>query len=439
MIPSLSLLHLIFHAWTVVAPAAVPVETSEATVLESSGIFDSDDTSLLQLGFKIPAASSRGDPAQSRVDIPEASFAWSLFQEVRPGTPAPWNLVNESSLEPPGYEDLNMMASLKAVVQNGRQTYFAPRPISDDAPAWMSACATEGSRITKYKSWNVELVPEPQLVPFVVPMDHPNRTDVSVIVAPGGGGTLLAWETSGTDVAKWLNLLGISAFVLKYRVPAPEVWNNSDAIFDAQRAVSLVKHMAPALGLNASRVGLFGASHGGWIASFTAFAAGRQYPRRDVVDDQSPRPDFLLLLYPEVRAPAFARRAASPLPVETVDGVALTDLRESPPIFIATGARDPCVTVDTIYSFHSSLKKRSDAIVEINVYSDVQHGFTMCYRYAMTGFTAMQHEACLWMLRARRFIMWNVERRIPADIEYWYRQTVQFDTTLLAVNSSGMR
>jgi len=421
------------------AGAHAALDDEELPERERAGAaFEGDDTSLLQLGFRLPLASGE-EPREARADIPEAPFAWALFQEVLAGPPRPWSLANDTALEPPGDGVPNEAAMLKASMRsNATMSYFAPvHPSKETAPAWLWACFGEDYDINKYTGWTVHTVATPQLVPFVVPMDHPNRTDVSVVIAPGGGSTLLAWEAEGTDVAKWLNLLGISAFVLKYRVPAPAPWNRSAAVLDAQRAVSLVRHMAPALSLNPSRIGLFGASHGGWVATFTAFAAGRQYPRRDVVDDLSPRPDFLLLLYPEIDAQAFYERSESSAPTGVYQGVPLTNLADTVPIFVANGGNDRCCTVDALYSFHTSLRKRGNPTIEINVYTEVGHGFTTCYRAETGGWEAMQHEACMWMLRARRFIMWNVEDRVPADVDYWYQKVVRFDSSLLATNSSG--
>jgi len=360
----------------------------------------------------------------------------ALYQEVPPGPPNPTNLKNDTILEPPNTLIPDESAKLKEWQHQGHPTYYAPAPIDNTTPAWVFYCFGKDHQNNKYTSWSVTAVPVPQLVPFVVPQDHPNRTDISVVIAPGGGGTILSWEGEGTDVAKWLNLLGISAFVLKYRVPSPAIWSRGAKVLDAQRAVSLVRHMAPAFGLNASRVGLFGSSHGGYVASFTAFAAGRQYPRRDVVDDQSPRPDFLLLLYPELHPEVFGERSQSPSPTGVWDGITLTNLSQHIPIFAAVGAQDRCCPPELLYDFHKALKKRGSPTLEINVYEDIGHGFAMCYRSEMGGWEAMKHEACAWMLRARRFIMWNVEKKVPADISYWYRKTVKFDA--LITNSTSV-
>jgi len=311
------------------------------------------------------------------------------------------------------------------------------RPEAVGAPAWLDGCFGKGYEWPNSTGWSVVGVAVPQLVPFVVPLDNANRTDIAVVVVPGGGGSLLAWESEGTDVAKTLNAFGISAFVVKYRVPEP-LWGPYGSVEDTLRAVRLVRHHAAALGLNASRVGVYGASHGGHLALMSAFSAGGQYHRTDPADDWSPRPDFLLLLYPEVHIETFMKRAAIPQSMAWVDGLHLKDLSNIPPTFIAIGGNDTCTRPESVYAFYTLLKatSRSQPVVEINMYTDVGHGFGMCYRHAPGGYEAMLHEACLWMLRAQHFIMWNVLGTVPKQIDAVYRMERKFDPSLIARNKS---
>ena len=129
----------------------------------------------------------------------------------------------------------------------------------------------------------------------------------AVVVAPGGGYRILAWNKEGTDIALWLNGLGISAFVLKYRVPSrPWLPFGGAPLQDAQRAMGLVREAAvsqPALGLNASSIGFIGFSAGGHLSAHVATTcsaspAARAYPPVDAADARSCRPDFSLLVYP---------------------------------------------------------------------------------------------------------------------------------------------
>ena len=117
----------------------------------------------------------------------------------------------------------------------------------------------------------------------------------AVIISPGGGYGGLAYNKEGTEVAAWLNSLGITGVVLKYRVP-----NNRDGAFqDIQRAMRIVRHRATEWNIDRERVGVMGFSAGGHLsARLSVFAGPATYPRIDVADDQPLRPDFAVLGYP---------------------------------------------------------------------------------------------------------------------------------------------
>ncbi|MBM3867456.1 MAG: alpha/beta hydrolase [Verrucomicrobia bacterium] len=117
----------------------------------------------------------------------------------------------------------------------------------------------------------------------------------AVIICPGGGYTILAYDKEGTELAAWLNTLGITGVVLKYRVPA----NREGAFQDIQRAVRIVRHRAAEWNIAKDRVGVMGFSAGGHLsARLSVFAGPATYPRVDAADDQPLRPDFAILVYP---------------------------------------------------------------------------------------------------------------------------------------------
>jgi len=117
----------------------------------------------------------------------------------------------------------------------------------------------------------------------------------AVVICPGGGYGILAWDLEGTEVAEWLNSLGIAGVVLKYRVPR----QRDGALQDAQRAVSLVRSRAKAWSIHPGRVGILGFSAGGHLAARTATNhEKRTYQPADDADKQSCRPDFTVLIYP---------------------------------------------------------------------------------------------------------------------------------------------
>ncbi len=125
-------------------------------------------------------------------------------------------------------------------------------------------------------------------------------TRAAVVVCPGGGHRILAFDHEGTEVAQWLNTIGVTGVVLKYRVPARSPDKRWEAaVQDSQRAMSVVRSKAQDWDLDARRIGILGFSAGGETAALTAILhAQRQYSPLDEVDQVSPRPDFAALDLP---------------------------------------------------------------------------------------------------------------------------------------------
>ena len=141
-------------------------------------------------------------------------------------------------------------------------------------------------------------VTTPTLTPFLV-----SNGTAAVVIAPGGGYQHLAWDDEGLRVAQRFNEMGVSALVLKYRVPlrpdsAGFPWA-SVPLMDAQRAMGVARENARAWGFNASKLGFIGFSAGGHLSAHLATTyRSRLYPRQDPADDHSCRPDVSLLIYP---------------------------------------------------------------------------------------------------------------------------------------------
>lgn len=122
----------------------------------------------------------------------------------------------------------------------------------------------------------------------------------AVIVCPGGGYNILAYDLEGDEVCQWLNDLGITAVLLKYRVPRREGLPKHEApLQDAQRAISYVRAKAGELNIDESRIGIMGFSAGAHLAATASNNfMQRTYPTVDAADRVSCRPDFCLLVYP---------------------------------------------------------------------------------------------------------------------------------------------
>jgi acetyl esterase/lipase len=114
---------------------------------------------------------------------------------------------------------------------------------------------------------------------------------------------MLAWDLEGEEVAAWLNSIGVTGIILKYRVPrrsgTPIAQPPPQAQMDAQRALSLVRNKAEEWGINPKRIGMLGFSAGGHLTAWTATNFDkRSYEPVDAIDKVSCRPDFAVLVYP---------------------------------------------------------------------------------------------------------------------------------------------
>ena len=141
-------------------------------------------------------------------------------------------------------------------------------------------------------------VSKPNIALFPAPKDK--ATGAAVVVCPGGGYSILAYDLEGTEVCEWLNSIGVTGILLKYRVPRRKNREKHDApLQDAQRAMGIARSKAKAWGIDPKRIGILGFSAGGHLAASTLTNHDtRTYGLVDDVDDFSCRPDFGILIYP---------------------------------------------------------------------------------------------------------------------------------------------
>jgi acetyl esterase/lipase len=206
-------------------------------------------------------------------------------------------------------------------------------------------------------------VTTPQLAVYRPAPEKINGT--SVIICPGGGFNILAYDLEGTEVAAWLNSLGVTGIILKYRVPARDTKQAWLApVQDAQRAVSLVRTHAAEWGLDPQRIGILGFSAGGTTAAYTSlFLNDRRYAALDAADQEPCRPDFTLLIY----TGGFFERYPSAM----TNQIAFT--KEAPPMFLVH-AFDDGVSVENSLHVASELKKAGGS-AELHVYDTGGHGY----------------------------------------------------------------
>jgi acetyl esterase/lipase len=219
----------------------------------------------------------------------------------------------------------------------------------------------------------------PTLAPFLVPAGKGVGT--AVIVCPGGGYVGLAMDKEGYQIAQWLNSLGVSAFVLKYRL-GPK-YRHPVELGDAQRAIRIVRQRAGEYRVLPDRIGIMGFSAGGHLASTagTHFDAVNANPA-DPIDKVSSRPDFLVLGYPVISftTPYTHRGSLRALLGDGADSKLVESLSnelqvtaQTPPTFLFHTNADTGVPAENSALFYLALRK-AGVPAEIHIYERGPHG-----------------------------------------------------------------
>ena len=182
-------------------------------------------------------------------------------------------------------------------------------------------------------------------------------TKTAVIIAPGGGHSILSMDMEGTEVAEWFNSIGVTGIVLKYRVPGDarnpdKKWLSS--VQDGQRAMSLVRGRAEEIGIDPNRIGIIGFSAGGSPVKYTALTSKRLYEPVDKYDKVSFRPDFAAPIY------------SGSMP----EGAELTE--DCPPFFmvIAHDDRSPVEMAKMYIAL-----REANISAELHIYESGGHGY----------------------------------------------------------------
>ena len=202
-------------------------------------------------------------------------------------------------------------------------------------------------------------VSAPTLAVYKAP--NQKRPVGAVMVCPGGGYHILAYDLEGTEIAEWLNSIGLTAVVLKYRVPQ----NREGALQDAQRGLGLIRANAEAWGIDPDRVGVLGFSAGAHLsASLSTRYSERQYPSIDEADAMSCRPDFTVLVYPAyLGTPDW----------DLKDDIVMT--KDTPPAFIVQ-TQDDRRLVPSSFAYYKGLSK-FNIPAELHIFPSGGHGYGM--------------------------------------------------------------
>jgi len=191
-------------------------------------------------------------------------------------------------------------------------------------------------------------------------------TGAAVVVFPGGGYSILALDLEGTEICEWLNSIGVTAILVKYRVPARAGRPRWAApLEDAQRALGMVRKRAGELGIDATRIGVLGFSAGGHLAAVasTNFES-RSHEAVDAADTGSCRPDFCVLIYPAyLTVKEEGDRVAPELKIT----------KDTPKTFLVQ-AEDDGVRVETSLFYYAALRK-AGVPAEMHLYPVGGHGY----------------------------------------------------------------
>jgi acetyl esterase/lipase len=200
-------------------------------------------------------------------------------------------------------------------------------------------------------------VHNPSVTVFMPPADK--ATGAAMIIAPGGGHAFLNFDQEGTNVAEYLNGIGVVGLVLKYRLarePGSTYTIEGNALADAQRAIRLTRARASEGNINPARIGIIGFSAGGELAALAATRFDSGNPEAaDPVDRVSSRPDFVALIYPGIRADGYTIPKDMPLTF----------------MLCADNDRGPSTALSVLYP----KLKTAGVQTELHVYATGGHGF----------------------------------------------------------------
>jgi acetyl esterase/lipase len=197
----------------------------------------------------------------------------------------------------------------------------------------------------------------------VLRADPRHANGAAVVVVPGGGHRMLVFQNEGVLAAKTLNRIGVTAFVLKYRLARDGDAGytiEGHAAADLRRALRWVRAHAREYGVDPQRLGAMGFSAGGELVTLVADHPQPAAGKRDAIDAIDARPDFQVLVYP------------GPL------GVPATNAKDAPPAFLVAGSRDECCMPPTLALYRQLVAAGVSA--ELHLYADTDHAFNMGQR-----------------------------------------------------------
>lgn len=269
---------------------------------------------------------------------------------------------------------LMMLISATTFAQELKPLPLYPKGVPNSKPA--PADYREQMRPDNF----LEQVTEPTLQPFLP--ENGKGTGAAVIICPGGGYAGLSMVKEGSEVARKFALMGVAAFVLKYRLPSDKIMVDKaiGPLQDAQRAIQLVRERAKEWGIDPDKVGIAGFSAGGHLAS----TAGTHF-NQVVIDNPnhiSLRPDFMVLLYPVIDMGPYTHTGSKENLLGKHASQAAYDLysnqkqvtAQTPPTFLMQAEDDDVVPVQNSMMFYNAMIA-AHIKGELHIYEKGGHGF----------------------------------------------------------------
>ena len=291
---------------------------------------------------------------------------------------------------------------ISGIAQNKEITLWEQIPGAIPAAAYKEETKNDKEGVIN----GISKVSEPALTAFLADSKIANGT--AVVICPGGGYQHLSINKEGYKVAKWLNTLGISAFVLKYRLPSDLIMKDKSIgpLQDAQEAIRIVRRNAEKWKLDPNKIGIIGFSAGGHLASTLSVKCDEKvYTPKD---NTSARPDFSILLYPVISMQdGITHKGSKTSLLGENPTVEMTDKYSNekqvnpttPKTFIVHATDDKSVPVENSINYYLALKQNKIP-VEMHIYENGGHGFGL----GVDGTNKTWTKACENWLIANGFI-----------------------------------
>lgn len=250
-----------------------------------------------------------------------------------------------------GFISMSMFA-----MAQGRVVNLFPQGAPNETTVLVEGGSSQGATVGGQSVLRVENVSSPQIA--IYPAKNKSEKNPVMLICPGGGYNILAYDLEGTEVAEWLNTLGFTAVLLKYRVPRREGRLKHEAgLEDVQEAISYIRTNASSLHIDPDKLGIMGFSAGAHLSVMASNAWQAQ-------GDSLLKPNYCLLVYPAYLSnEANALQLASEINVST----------NTPPTMLVQ-TQDDTNFIDSSLAYYYALKQQS-VPVEMHLYPKGGHGY----------------------------------------------------------------